>query len=331
MDGLLGAIGLSSEETLDAGIEIVESAEDILNTDSNATTEDQQDFAFQEEDDIEDGFGDVDEVAIEEDEDSWEVRQQIAENAESDAIQEENLVTQEQQKIKQDRDRARAEFAAGMQVLAQGLGEIAVQVQQSNLELDQQVAANNANYSQMLNSSGNSKNLIDACVQQNKGGRYSDINATRYRCAQQVSRSQSNQSNLSNSGISAANPTSTKHRKKPVQTKATRATRTYFKIYIKETGQLAGTFEALDQSYGIYRFADRKKRRYYSSSAVVSELEQYNEYRRQGKIEIKAQTESVMLIDNCVVDSSTYRIGVSNMAKLGISSSKQTWGGADCL
>ena len=328
LGGLLGAIGLTSDETLDDGIEILETTDELVQSqDSNSNENDalnEEDLALQEQGDIENGFGDVDEVALQENDDSWEVRQQIAENAETDAFQEENSVAQQQQKIKQQRERQRAEFAAGMQVLAQGLGEMAVQVQQSNLELDQQIAANNSNYSKILNSGGNSKNLIDTCVQQNKGGRYSDINATRNRCAQQVSSSHNNQSSPTVSSRS-------KYQSKPVQAKATRATKTYFKIYIKETGQVAGTFEALDQKYGIYRYADRKGRRYYSSSTVVSELEQYNEYRRQGKIEIKAQTEAVMLVDNCVVDSNTYRTGINKMAELGVSSSRQTWGGADCL
>jgi len=324
LDELLGAVGLKSDETLDDGIEIVETAEKLVESSDNGETD-------QPQDDIEDDFGDVDEVAMDENDDSWEVRQQIAEDAELQALQEENVVAQQQQQIKDERARDRAEFAAGMQVIAQGLGEIAVKAQQSNMELDQQIAANNANFSKILNSGGNSKHLIDACVQQNRSGRYSDINAIRNRCAQQVSSSLNNQSNPTGRNNNTNHPSNTNRRKTVHQPQAKKATRTYFKIYIKETGQAAGTFEALDQSYGIYRYADRKGRRYYSSSAVVSELEQYNEYRRQGKIEIKSQTESVMLVDNCVVDTRTYQIGINKMAKMGVTATRQTWGGADCL
>ncbi|MBL4910996.1 MAG: hypothetical protein JKX78_13395 [Alteromonadaceae bacterium] len=301
-----------------------------VNSDKSAEPSKNEDDAFWDVDTVSTDDGNVDNNA-------WEVRQQVAEQAQISAKNEENSVAQLQDGIKNTRDQSRREFAQGMQTLVQGVAQVAIKAQQESLAIDQQVAANNANFSNLLNSSNQQKNRLNNCMAQNRSSNpYADINAIRYRCGQQISTSNTQGNSTANAppNISAI-PTSS------VQKRATQkvsyATKTYFTVVITETGSVSGTFQTLDKQYATYRYADKKGRRYYSDSSVVAELDGINKYRREGKIQLRSRTESVVLVDNCVVPKDVYQQGVRQMARTksklngnGYQTSRQTWGGADC-
>jgi hypothetical protein len=305
---------------------ISETPEDTVNYDESDGSE-------------EDAFGDVDEVSTEniDADTAWDARQQIAKNALLNSKAEENSVSQHQQGIKNERDSDRREFVQGLQVIAQGLGDAAGEIKRADLELKQQVAANNARFSGLSNGSSNVKKALDDCISENKGSNpYVDINAVRYKCGQQLTNG-SGGGGQQGSGTSITRPKTTVT-KKPLNKQVMRATKKYFSVYIKETGQNSGYFEGLSQQYGLYRYANESGSTYFSDSSIVAELDEINKYIKEGKIQVKVRNESVVLVDNCVVRANEYQTMVRRMSKTksklasqGIQTSRSTWGGADCL
>jgi hypothetical protein len=300
--------------------------DELLNNDAPAVENSNED----------DEFWDVDTVSTSENDDAWEARQQVAYEAQMSAQGEENSVSQHQQGIKGKRDQSRREFAQGMKTLAQGVAQVAIKAQQESMAINQQVAANNAKFANLLNSSSKQQSMLDACMSRNKSSNpYADINALRYRCSQQVSTS-SSRSNSSDQTTSSTKIAAKAVKRPPIK-KVSYATKTYFTVIIAETGSVSTTFEAIDKQYGVYRYADNKGRRYYADSSIVAEIDEINKYRREGKIQIRSKTESVVLVDNCIVPSKVYQRGVQQMAKTksklngqGYQTSRQTWGGAEC-
>ncbi|MGK0175268.1 MAG: hypothetical protein ACI9AT_001654 [Ulvibacter sp.] len=312
---ILKEASLSAQEENDSPNEetISEAQEEAVNNEESEKSE--EDVNNEESDESEeDAFGDVDEVSTEniDADTAWDARQQIAKNALSNAQAEENSVSQHQQGIKNERDADRREFVQGLQVIAQGLGDVAGEIQRADLELKQQVAANNAHFSGLSNRSSNLKNALDDCIAKNKGSNpYVDINAIRYNCGQQLT-NDSGGGGEQGIGSSSSKPRKVAAVNKPVRTKIIRATKMYYAVYSnKNEGGLVSTFEAINKQYGRYKYANGNGDKFFFDSSMPAKLDEINEQLKEGTIRITVNNIAVVLVDDCVVEAEYYEIGMT--------------------